>query len=202
MPVRTSLTFALRASPVGPRPDACQMIDEVIVEQQYPSEVNVAVSLLALPWLTVHMFEHVLYKIVRNRPNMPAGLNIVGQQVKKRRDRRVFMLGVGMADDDLSVAVEFECHPGTDTGPQRLADRPGQGDLARRRHGGNFAEDWHDRRSSCAASQSGSGEDFPYGISTILKMRGQRNLRHLPNDFRHPNCQPSDCPCNHDHLSQ
>ena len=51
---------------------------------------------------------------------MPTGLDIAGEQVEKRSDRRIFMLGVGEADDDLSVLVEFERHLGADIDPQRL----------------------------------------------------------------------------------
>ena len=64
------------------------------------------------------------------------------------------MLGVGAADDDLSVLVEFECHLGADIDPERLTDRLGQGDLALRGHGGDFVDDRHDRRSLCAVHDS------------------------------------------------
>ena len=78
---------------------------------------------------------------------MPAGPDIAGEQVEERADRRILMLGLGTADDDLSVLVEFERHLGADIDPQRLTDRLGQGDLAFRGHGGDFVNDRHDRRS-------------------------------------------------------
>ena len=78
---------------------------------------------------------------------MPTGPDIAGKQIQERTDRRIFMFGVGAADDDLSVIVKFECHLGADIDPQRLTDRLGQGDLALRRHGCDFVDDRHTRRS-------------------------------------------------------
>ena len=61
----------------------------------------------------------------------PSGRGSPASSIQERTDRRIFMLGVGAADDDLSVLVEFECHLGADIDPQRLTDRLGEGDLAR-----------------------------------------------------------------------
>ena len=81
------------------------------------SEVDVAVDVLVRCRFTLRMFEHVLCQIVRNGLNMPPCLDIAGKQIQERTDRRIFMLGVGTTDDDLSVLVEFECHLGTDIDP-------------------------------------------------------------------------------------
>ena len=48
------------------------------------------------------------------------------------------MLGVGAADDDSSILVEFERHLGADIDPQRLTDRLGHSDLALGGHRGDF----------------------------------------------------------------
>ena len=76
------------------------------------------------------MFEHVPCQIVRNRLDMPPGPDVTGKQIQECADRRVLMLDVGTADDNLPVFMELECHLEADTGPQRLTDRLGQGNLA------------------------------------------------------------------------
>ena len=59
------------------------------------------------------------------------------------------MVGVGAADNDLSVRVKLECHLGADINPQRLTDRLGHGGLALRGQGSDFVDERDDWRSFC-----------------------------------------------------
>ena len=78
--------------------ELAQLHDEAFVEQQRPSvaphQRSTSPSMSSSgPASRRCMFEHVLCQIVRNRPNMPTGLDIAGEQVEKRSDGRIFMLG-------------------------------------------------------------------------------------------------------------
>ena len=114
------------------------------------SDSDFSVDVPVRPLVTPRAFEHVPCQIVRHRLHMPPGLDIPGKQVKKRGDGRIFMLGGGAADDNLSIVLEVECDLGADIDLQCPADSLGQRDLALRGHCRDFVDDRHDLHSFCA----------------------------------------------------